>query len=94
MSQSVSVTDVDGPPDRKAVLFCPTCDHASPVDGDWVVHDRATTLEYRCPDCDARITERNRERASDRQTNPAVRLWSAWLRAVNAWVWPSRRTRV
>lgn len=94
MCRPAPVTDVDGPPDRKSVLFCPSCDHASPVDDDWVVRERATTLEYRCPDCGARITERNREHEYDRRTNPAVRLWSTWLRTANAWLRSSRRSRV
>lgn len=92
----------DSPPDRKATLFCPSCDHASPVDGDWVVHECRSTLEYRCPDCDTRITERERgreggnERENGRPVNPAVRLLSAWLRAATAWIRPFeyRRTRV
>jgi DNA-directed RNA polymerase subunit RPC12/RpoP len=91
MTRPAPVTDVDGPPDRKSVLFCPSCDHASPVDGDWVVRERTTGLEYRCPDCDARITERERERGPDRRPNPTVRLWSTWLRTATAWVRSTRR---
>lgn len=70
MNPPVSITDVDGPPDRKGVLFCPDCDHASPADGDWIVRERATSVEYRCPRCDTRITERSPEHG--RQAGPAV----------------------
>lgn len=45
-------------PRRKAMLFCPTCGHESPVDGDWRLRERAHTTEYRCPDCNERLTER------------------------------------
>ncbi len=51
------------PPLRKATLFCPSCDHESPVDGDWRVSERAGGIEYRCPNCEARITERDHGRS-------------------------------
>ena len=48
----MTTTTPGGTPSRKAVLFCPECDHQSPPGGDWAVSrqdgDR-TTLE--CPDC-------------------------------------------
>lgn len=91
MSRLTLTTDGDGLPDRKGVLFCPRCDHASPTDGDWVVHQHATSLEYRCPDCDARITERKRDRRPDRPTNPALRLWSGLLRTATVWVRSAKR---
>lgn len=102
MSRSAPTTDLDGPPDRKGVLFCPTCEHASTADGDWVVREHARSLEYRCPDCDARITERTHEREQERErgheqerpTHPVARLWSTWLRTANAWVRSTRRSRV
>jgi transposase-like protein len=84
------VTNVDSPPDRKGVLFCPACDHANPVDGDWILRERAASVEYRCPDCRFTITERERHRAP----HPAVRLWSAWLRAATAWTGSMRRVRI
>lgn len=87
MSRPTHSTDVDGPPDRKSVLFCPVCDHRNPVDGDWIVHERTTHVEYRCPDCDERLTERERERT------PMARAWSAWIRAASAWLRPPERLR-
>lgn len=45
---------------RKAVLFCPDCDHESEVDGDWVVHEEADCQVYDCPDCGTTITKRPR----------------------------------
>ena len=45
-------------PGRKSVLFCPTCGHESPVDGDWRVQARGGALAYSCPACSETITER------------------------------------
>ena len=45
-------------PGRKSVLFCPSCGHESPVDGDWQVQARGETLAYTCPTCTEDITER------------------------------------
>lgn len=44
--------------DQKGMLFCPVCGHESLIDGDWVVHERVTSLVYCCPECENRITER------------------------------------
>ncbi|WP_435076480.1 hypothetical protein [Halococcus sp. AFM35] len=56
------------PPDsgapRKAVLYCPTCGHDSPVDGDWRVArdgDDPNRVDYRCPVCDSAIANRPRK---------------------------------
>jgi predicted RNA-binding Zn-ribbon protein involved in translation (DUF1610 family) len=96
MSRPAPAIDLDGPPTSKGVLFCPNCDHASLADCDWVVREHAASLEYRCPDCDARVTERGRgrERESSRRSNPVVRLWSTWLRTATAWFQSDRRRRV
>lgn len=89
-------SDVDGPLDRKGVLFCPDCEHASPIDGDWIVEERAASLELRCPDCGTILTERERERRREDPADPVLRIWAAWLRTVAAWIRPfgRRRTRV
>jgi len=48
LAQSPSATR---PPDgiRKDVLFCPSCGHESPVEGDWLVTGDGQRL--RCPEC-------------------------------------------
>jgi hypothetical protein len=45
------------PPRRKAVLFCPECDHDSPVDGDWLTYTppAAEQPQLTCPQCDTVI---------------------------------------
>lgn len=85
MTRPVHATDPDGPPGRKSVLFCPACGHENPVEGDWIVRERTTSVEYRCPACDERLTEREREQP------PIARAWSAWVRAASAWMRPPKR---
>jgi hypothetical protein len=48
----------DGSGDRKAMLFCPDCEHANPIDGDWVVRTVAGHRRVRCPDCRTVVDER------------------------------------
>ncbi|QLD87739.1 hypothetical protein HWV07_01290 [Natronomonas salina] len=42
-------------PGRKSVLFCPTCDHEAPLDGDWSHRDRTdddgSRTDVTCPEC-------------------------------------------
>jgi transcription elongation factor Elf1 len=54
--QSAGAVD---PPTRRAksVLFCPTCGHESPVNGDWVRDGDAGTSV--CPNCQTVIGVRN-----------------------------------
>jgi hypothetical protein len=43
-----------GPADRKAVLFCPACEHEAPLDGDWTQDSRGVDVsrtDLRCPEC-------------------------------------------
>ncbi|AEH37583.1 hypothetical protein [Halopiger xanaduensis] len=55
---------------RKSTLFCRTCDHASPIDGDWRRRERGETVVYVCPVCETRITERpRRDDGDDRQSD-------------------------
>lgn len=46
----------------KRRLFCPECDHESPIAGDWIleVHEAADEewLGYRCPECGTIISRR------------------------------------
>ncbi|MFC7046148.1 hypothetical protein ACFQH6_12660 [Halobacteriaceae archaeon GCM10025711] len=86
-----------GAPYRKAVLFCPACDHESLVDGDWVLVEFADRAEYRCPDCETTITVRpvfdDPETPADESSAPGTvhqhALFSSWLRGWTTWwrVW-------
>ena len=78
MSRPTRSTEIDGPPDRKAVLFCPVCDHRSLVEGDWIVRERTTSIEYRCPDCNELITERVHGSHSDFGPDHSGRLRAAF----------------
>lgn len=42
----------------KAVLYCPTCGHDSPPDGDWNRLDEPTRVVYSCPACESTLTVR------------------------------------
>jgi predicted RNA-binding Zn-ribbon protein involved in translation (DUF1610 family) len=45
---------------RKALLYCPTCGHESPTDGDWTRREESDRVVYSCPDCEATLTTRRR----------------------------------
>ncbi|SFL49879.1 hypothetical protein SAMN04487950_3999 [Halogranum rubrum] len=86
-------------PDRKGVLFCPSCEHTSPFDGDWRVRETCGGLTYRCPVCHELVQRRPVFDSTPRPT-PATaqatpfgpspkavqnwaRVWSSWT---TAWV--------
>ncbi|MCT9095182.1 hypothetical protein [Haloarchaeobius sp. HME9146] len=72
----------------KATLFCPACDHESPIDGDWVLADHPTGTAYDCPSCEATVTVRPTFDESDGRSGRAglafapLAAWSGYLRAV------------
>ncbi|MHC3439921.1 hypothetical protein ACYJ1Y_18005 [Natrialbaceae archaeon A-gly3] len=73
------------PPARKAVLFCLSCDHQSPVDGDWTLKREGDGLVYRCPACETAITTRSLPTTTPLGTWTSmytdwVNLWSDWYR--------------
>ncbi|MEF8781496.1 MAG: hypothetical protein V5A39_00210 [Haloarculaceae archaeon] len=45
-------------PRPKNVLFCPSCAHESPTDGDWQRQTRGDETVYRCPSCGTDVTVR------------------------------------
>ena len=45
----------------KVTLFCPACDHSSPIAGDWIVREEPDREVYECPDCEAIVTIRPRD---------------------------------
>lgn len=42
----------------KSMLFCWRCDHESPIENGWHVHERANRLVYECPNCETAVTAR------------------------------------
>ena len=76
----------DRPSPRKAVLFCPACGHESPIDGDWLVRERASSAVYECPECSTVIDARPDPEASEPATTSVglvvSRLATELLRAV------------
>ncbi|ATW89438.1 hypothetical protein halTADL_2722 [Halohasta litchfieldiae] len=43
---------------QKAMLYCPNCNYASRINGDWVLHLNATSVDYECPNCETTIDSR------------------------------------
>ncbi|MDS0258779.1 phage terminase large subunit family protein [Haloarcula sp. S1CR25-12] len=43
---------------QKAMLFCPSCGHESPVTGDWDVEQTDGERTYSCPWCHTVISSR------------------------------------
>ncbi|WP_439028330.1 hypothetical protein [Haloarchaeobius sp. DT45] len=66
---------------RKSTLFCPGCDHESPVDGDWVLEERTRGTAYECPDCGVTLTVRPVFDDDER----AARRVRAWFSPVDYW---------
>lgn len=50
---TVSVPTANDPAQQfsKTALFCPTCEHASPIDGDWIMDDSVPRDRLLCPHC-------------------------------------------
>lgn len=42
----------------KATLFCATCEHASPIDGDWIMDDSVHSDRLLCPRCGTVVIDR------------------------------------
>ena len=60
MTPSHSRPDCGNDTARKAVLYCPDCGHASPIEGDWRVELDDGNVVYRCPECGNAVTIRPR----------------------------------
>lgn len=43
---------------QKALLFCPSCWHESPPDGDWQRERREDGVALVCPNCESTVTVR------------------------------------
>ena len=42
----------------KAMLYCPNCNYASRINGDWIIHLNASSVDYECPNCETIIDSR------------------------------------
>jgi predicted RNA-binding Zn-ribbon protein involved in translation (DUF1610 family) len=66
VGMSPSVPPSERQPPDKATLYCPECGHESRINGDWVIHVRAESVTYECPNCDAVIdSRRQRQELAD-----------------------------
>ncbi|WP_436346902.1 hypothetical protein [Natronorubrum sp. FCH18a] len=82
MTRPATTHDERTPVPRKSTLFCWGCDHASPIDGDWVRWTRERHEEYVCPDCETTIAKRPLpdEPARDRQLPRPSITWHRGVR--------------
>lgn len=62
---------------REATLYCPNCKQANRINGGWILHVHADSLEYECPDCGTALDSRRAESALTTQSNGANRLGPA-----------------
>ncbi|MFC4541806.1 hypothetical protein ACFO5R_07680 [Halosolutus amylolyticus] len=74
-----------GPVRRKSTLYCPECDHANAIDGDWTRRVRTGTVEYACPVCGTPIARRPRSSEADFDETFST-AWGrlAW-RSIDVW---------
>ena len=40
------------------MLYCPNCDFASRINGEWIIHINASSVDYECPNCETIIDTR------------------------------------
>jgi hypothetical protein len=85
----------EGAPDRKSVLFCPSCALENPVDGGWRHQVRDDGVHVRCPSCGRTLTVRTAADptppgdAGESVTARSVRLAVDSVRLSLAWaMWP------
>lgn len=53
-----SNNDAERQPSHKATLYCTDCDHASRINGDWIIQVHTDYLDYECPECGTTINSR------------------------------------
>jgi predicted RNA-binding Zn-ribbon protein involved in translation (DUF1610 family) len=56
---------------RKASLHCTNCEHASRINGDWIIHVKSDYLAYECPHCGTTINSRSDRKALASQSGDA-----------------------
>lgn len=67
---------------HKSTLFCPTCDHRSRADGDWLRIEERGRVRFLCPECHTEITVRSTDRSA---TDGPVSVWRSWADSLQAW---------
>lgn len=67
-----SNTPAERQPSHKATLYCTNCNHASRINGDWLIDVHTDHLDYECPECGTRINSRRDEAALATQSSRAL----------------------
>jgi len=60
--------------DQKATLYCTNCNHTSRINGDWIIHIHAASLDYECPRCGTTIDSRLEEADLTTQSDGALQF--------------------
>ena len=71
---SPSNTHAERQPSHKATLYCPDCDHASRINGDWLIRVRSDSVDYKCPECGYTIDSRADGAALTTQSGGALQF--------------------
>ena len=88
MTRPATTHDESASVPRKSTLFCWECDHASPIDGDWVRRTRDRHVEYDCPVCETTLAKRPLPDGAigERSTDRATATWARTVRTtVQVW---------
>ncbi|WP_339106478.1 hypothetical protein [Haloterrigena salinisoli] len=88
MTRPATTSDERPPVSRKSTLFCWECDHANPIDGDWVRRTRDRHVEYDCPVCETTLAKRPRpdDATPDRSTPRPTATWQRTIRTtIRVW---------
>jgi len=54
----MSSTTIFSQRSAKAMLYCPNCEFASRINGEWIIHLNASSVDYECPNCETIIDSR------------------------------------
>jgi predicted RNA-binding Zn-ribbon protein involved in translation (DUF1610 family) len=60
-------------PSHKASLYCINCNHASRINGDWIIEVHTDHLDYECPKCGTTIDSRHDGSALISQSSGVLR---------------------
>jgi len=64
-------------PSHEATLYCPSCEHASRINGDWLIEVHIDYLDYECPECGNTIDSRPDGSNLTSQSRGALRVRNA-----------------
>jgi len=72
-----SNTSPERQPSHKASLYCLNCNHASRINGDWIIEVHTDHLDYECPECGTTIDSRRESATLTTQSSGVLQPDSA-----------------